>query len=142
MDVGAVAGNTFDIDAYDETNSILSRTDTNGVVTNKWIWKDESDRLIQLIRTVNIGTTHAVGTPLKISAHSPGILAPTLKEDAAVAKLLAPVDFAATAFSTRTVEVDGVTKIAYLLPVHFLHQVALMSCHPQKENSFGIREHF
>ena len=122
MDVGAldIAGNTFDIVAYDETNSILSRTDTNGVVTNKWIWKDESNQLIQLIRSQTVGTTNAVSTPLKISSHSPGILAPTLKDDAAVAILLAPVDFAANAFATRVVEVDGVSKTAYLVPVKIL----------------------
>ena len=51
MDVGRFTNTertSFDLDALDETNSVITQSTHNGVHRIRWLYKDEEQRLVVL----------------------------------------------------------------------------------------------
>ena len=118
MDVGVLvgAGASFDIDAYDETDSILIRNDKE----TRWLYKNETSELVILEKTESISSVFPAGTLLKISEVN-GFAQPVAEVNITAAvcgRLCIEVDFSNTsAFNTRSVQHEGVTRTAVLVPV-------------------------
>ena len=120
MDVGLLAADlsSFDITDFDETASVLSRTDNNGVVQNRWLYKDEQNRLVTLTRSEDISSVLPVGQLIKLS-EAPGVGVPTF-DGGEVARLLTQVDFDSNSFSTKQVALSSGEVTAFLVPVAFV----------------------
>ena len=124
MDVGSVTGNSFDINAIGETEAILSRTDTGGIVKNRWLWRSENEEFVILEKSEVSDSSFAKGTLVQIS-QTPGYVAPVLSchiTSSSVAKIACEVDFNdLTPFTTKTItDVHGATVTAVLVPVILL----------------------
>ena len=124
MDVGSVTWKSFDIDAIGETEAILSRTDTGGIVKNRWLWRSESEEFVILEKSEVSDSSFAKGTLVQIS-QTPGYVAPVLSSvitSSSVAKIACEVDFNdLTPFTTKTItDANGATVTAVLVPVILL----------------------
>lgn len=124
MDVGSVTGGTFDIDAIGETDAILSRTDTGGIIKNKWMWRTENSEFVILEKTEISADTFSKGTLLQISQTSgyADVVMSNIITSSSVAKLACDVDFNdLTNFTTKTItDSNGVSVVAVLVPVILL----------------------
>ena len=110
MNVAQLTANGFDILNVAETNTSLTRNE-NMV---RLAWKDEENRLIQLVKQTS--STPGIGTLLR--AHE-STLMPTgdMQSTVTVAKLLAPMT---PNDETKQITIDGVTYTAHLLPVQIV----------------------
>ena len=75
MDVGRftnAAKTTFDLDALDETDSVITQTAAAGTHRTRWMFKDEEQRLVVLEKVQPVQTSFARGTKLHIS-HALGV---------------------------------------------------------------------
>jgi hypothetical protein len=117
MEVGQLAtdGSSFDIASMDETNSILIRN--SGI--NKFLYKDEQNRLITLIRTEpeRDNTISMPGSLLQIDDRLSGIAVSTANlrySPSTVAKLLVEVDWT---LSVEDLTLKFETKLAGSPPI-------------------------
>ena len=126
MDVGRFTNanrTTFDLDALDETDSVITRSSLNGTNRTRWMYKDEQQQLVVLEKVQSIQSTFARGTKLHIS-HAAGVAQPNHanSEQPVVAKLAVDVDFGAPgALQQRTLtDANGKQHTALLVPVIIL----------------------
>ena len=124
MQVGELnaTGDSFDIKHLAETNAVLIRNDGQ----TKFIYKDELNQAVMLRRIVDmgVGDTMPVGTSLKLSASAPGYATHNVERvsHVEIGRTMASVDWDAGApgFKTKSVQVDGVQRLAALVPVFLL----------------------
>ena len=122
-DIGTISGNTFDIDSVAETGSLLVRSDTGGVLKNRFIYRDESGSLVIHERQKNVGVgTLAKGTLLKLSeipGHAVQVdVEHTQVTNDVVGRLLIDVDWSdLSKYFSKTITVGETTYDAVLVPV-------------------------
>ena len=119
MHVGIITqgGQSFDLLEYAETDSVLSRQTGR----NRFIYKDEQNRMIILERQITPLDTIPAASPVVISnaLHGYGECQPFATKDI-VARTLVPIQWGAASdkFKTRSiVDTNGVTRFAALVPV-------------------------
>lgn len=121
MQVGELneAGDSFDIKHLEETNAVLIRNDGQ----TKFIYKDELDQAVMLRRIVDmgVGDTMSTGTSLRLSSSAPGYATHNVERvnHVEIGRTMASVDWetGAAGFKTKLVQVDGVQRLAALVPV-------------------------
>jgi hypothetical protein len=122
MDVGLLTETGFDICDVAENDQLLLKTDENGVVKTRWIFKNVDDKIIIHERSENHGEIAEKGTYLEIGIS--GYAVPSMDsiyDNKKIAKLLATIDWADTSpFFSKNVEVDGEVYLAVLAPVKLL----------------------
>ena len=119
MDIGTISGSTFDIDSVAETESVLVQSDTNGIVKNRWLYKDEQSRLVIHERCINKGNVVEKGSYVTIS-EVPGYGQESLMPYSThtVGKLATTVDFQnLSGFKTKQITHNNQTFTAVLVPV-------------------------
>ena len=125
MDVGTLNNDhtSFDLDNLDETNSVITRTTTNGTKKIRWLYKDEQQRFIVLEKTHQIKSSFDRGALLRISSVSSGVAEPKHTDDKEVAetvgKLAISVDFEnpGSLLQRTVVDANGNSHLALLCPV-------------------------
>ena len=125
MDVGQLNADhtSFDLDNYDETNSIISRTRTSSETKIRFLYKNEKNELVVLEKTNPIKTSFARGTLLRISSVSDGVAEPKHSQDqeaaTTVGRLAIDIDFENPgALAQKTVvDANGVSHLCLLCPV-------------------------
>jgi len=122
VDVGTVTETGFDITDVNEEEQILLKTDENGVVKTRWIYKNTQGKLIIHERTESHPEIAKKGSYLEIGAEGYAVASLTDTYDTSkVAKLLADIDWGDTSnFYTKTVDIDGEPHVAVLAPVKLL----------------------
>ena len=123
MDVGTINDDgTFDIADVAETQQLILRTDTNGVVKTRWIYQDADGKMIIHERSETHGDVAPKGAFLEIGA--PGYAVVSTSEIygvATVAKLLVDINWDdVSKFRSTTVMIDGEAHTAVLAPVKLL----------------------
>ena len=122
MDVGNINDDgTFDIADVAETQQLLLRTDTNGIVKTRWIFQNADGKMIIHERSENRGDVVPAGSFLEIGAPGYAVASSELYDNKKVAKLLVNVDWNdVSKFHTKTVDIDGEPHTAVLAPVKLL----------------------
>lgn len=123
MDVGTFtndAHTTFDLDALDETDSVITRSAASGTHRTRWMYKDEQLQLVMLEKLRPVTTAFPRGTKLHISRVA-GVAQPNHDnpKQPTVARLAIDVNFAAPGTLTQRIVTDsnGVQHTALLVPV-------------------------
>ena len=128
MEVGQLTTDhtSFDLDNLDETNSVITRTQTNDTKKIRWLYKDEENKFIVLEKTHQIQSSFNRGTLLCLSAVHDGVAEPQHPEKThaaeTVGKLAIDVDFENPgALIQRTVvDASGNSHVCLLCPVILL----------------------
>ena len=123
MEIGSFnEDGTFDIADVAETQQLILRTDTNGVVKTRWIYQNAEGKMIIHERSETPGDVIPAGSFLEIGAPGYAVASTSeLYDNKKVAKLLVSVDWNdVSKFHTRTVDVDGEPHVAVLAPVKLL----------------------
>ena len=123
MDVGRFTDTnrtTFDLDALNETDSVITRSAFGGTHRTRWLYKDEDQKLVVLEKTLPVSTYFPRGTKLHISKVA-GVAQPNHNNaiQPIVGRLAVNVDFAQpVGFQQRVViDPDGTEHIALLVPI-------------------------
>ena len=123
MDVGTFTNanhTTFDLDALDETDSVIMRSSLSGEHRTRRMYKDEQQRLVMLEKVRPVTTTFPRGTKLHISRAN-GVAQPNHNnpKQPIVARLAIDVNFTAPGSLTQRIVTDsnGVQHTALLVPV-------------------------
>ena len=125
MEVGQLTSDhtSFDLDNLDETNSVITRTSTNGTKKIRWLYKDETNRFIVLEKTHQVQSSFNRGTLLCLSAVHDGVAEPQHPEKKNIAetvgKLAIDVDFEnpGTPVQRTVVDASGNSHVCLLCPV-------------------------
>ena len=73
MDVGTFTNEThttFDLDALDETDSVITRSAATGTHRTRWMYKDEQQQLVMLEKLRPVTTSFPRGTRPPLAAKS------------------------------------------------------------------------
>jgi len=122
MDVGTVTETGFDIADVNENDQLLIKTDENGVVKTRWIYKNPDGKIIIHERSENHPEVAQKGSYLEIGF--PGYAVASMNsmyDNTKIAKLMATIDWSDTSpFHSKTVDIGGETYVAVLAPVKLL----------------------
>ena len=123
MDVGQFTNadhTSFDLDALDETDSVITRSSLSGTHRTRWMYKDEQLQLVMLEKTETITSTFPRGTKLHVSRAN-GVAQPNQNNPnhPVVARLAIDIDFNNPGtLQQRTVTDNlGNQHLALLVPV-------------------------
>ena len=123
VDVGQInSDGTFDISNVEEDQQLLVRTDQNGVVRTRWIFRNEAGDLIIHERSENPGDVSHIGSFLSIGAAGYATVSMSSNYDnGTCAKLLCDVNWNdLSQFLNKSVTIDGEEYVAALVPVKLL----------------------
>ena len=127
MEVGQLTTDktSFDLDNLDETNSVITHITTGNQRKVRWLYKDETNRLVVLEKSEPVSQAFSRGTRLKISKVD-GVAAIKHSEEktqeTTIAKLAIDIDFENPgSLQQRTfVDSEGNDHVALLCPVILL----------------------
>ena len=122
MDVGRITENGFDICDVNENDQILLRTDENGLIKTRWIFKKPDGTIVIHERSESHPEIAEKGSYLEIGL--PGYAVPSMDknyDNTKVGKLLATINWNdVSMFHSATVSVDGEDYLAVLAPVKLI----------------------
>jgi len=125
MDVGEITenGTSFDIASVGETDAVLVRSDTGGILKTRWMYKDEQNQLIVHEKTLQTPNIVPKGSYISIS-QVPGYGQQELgsfPSNKTTARTCTDINFDdLSSFHSKTITVDGVQFVAALVPVKLM----------------------
>ena len=125
MEVGQLTSDrtSFDLDNLEETNSVITRSLTNGTKKVRWLYKDETNRFIVLEKSHQIQSSFNRGALLCLSAVHDGVAEPRHPEEKndaeTVGRLAIDVDFEnpGELVQRTVVDASGNAHVCLLCPV-------------------------
>ena len=122
MDVGTISENGFDICDVNENDQLLLRTDENGVVKTRWIYKKPDGTIVIHERSENIAPIAEKGSYLEIGPE--GYAVPSMDKNydtTKIGKLMTTIDWSdVSQFHSASVTIDGESFLAVLAPVKLI----------------------